>query len=315
MKIVVLDGFTLNPGDLNWEVFGDVGELIVFDRTRPELILDRCAEADIVLTNKVAFSEELLKKLPLLKLLCVTATGYNIIDIAAARALGVTVCNVPDYGTDSVAQHTFALILELSNQVGLHCQSVLRGDWQRSSDFSYSLSPLLELSGKTLGIIGFGSIGKRTASIARAFGMKVNYYTPRQKDTDLAEYASLENIFAGSDFISLHLPLKSDNFQFVNASRLALMKPTAFLINTSRGQLVNEHDLAEALNNRKIAGAAVDVLSEEPPLNGSPLLQARNCVITPHNAWMSIEARRRIMEITYHNVAAFLNGQPVNVVS
>lgn len=315
MKIVVIDGYTLNPGDLSWDHISGLGEIKIYDRTSDADLYERCKDADVILTNKVSFKSETFERLPKLKLLCVTATGYNIVDTAAAAGKGICVCNVPDYGTDSVAQHTFALILELTNRVGVHSSSVQRNEWVNSPDFSYALTPLIELSGKTLGLVGFGSIGKKTAEIARAFDMKVLYYTPNKKETSLAHYRELDVLFAESDFISLHLPLKPDNKEFVNQKLLATMKPAAFLINTSRGQLINEQDLANALNSGQIAGAALDVLSVEPPAKNNPLLTAKNCVITPHNAWMSKEARERIMRITFENIESFSKGTPVNTVN
>lgn len=315
MKIIAADGFALNPGDLDWAKIETLGDLRVFDRSSKEDIISRCSGADIVLTNKVVFNRETLKALPDLKLIAVLATGYNIIDIQAAKEQGITVCNVPDYGSASVAQHTFALILELANRVGMHSDSVHKGEWVKSKDFSYSLTPLIELQGKTLGIVGFGTIGRKTAVIARAFGMNVLYHTPSVKDTDLADYRQLKELFSESDIVTLHLPLKDSNKKFVNRQLLSAMKDSAFLINTSRGPLIDEADLAEALNKGIIAGAAVDVLSEEPPPSSNPLLSARNCIITPHNAWMSAEARTRIIEITAENIRSFLKGSPVNVVS
>jgi len=315
MNIVATDGFALNPGDLNWDSIETLGNLKIYDRTAPKEILSRCANADIVLTNKVPFSKEIINQLPNLKLICVLATGYNIIDIAAAKTRNIKVCNVPDYSSASVAQHTFAFILELTTQVGLHSSSVHKGDWVNCKDFSYSLTPLLEISGKTLGLVGFGNIGKQVAEIGRAFGMKVLYYSPNRKDTNIADYVTLKELFKLSDIVSLHCPLKPENLSFVNIELLSLMKPTAFFVNTSRGQLVNEQDLAEALNNDIIAGAGVDVLTIEPPNKENPLLNAKNCFITPHNAWMSKEARQRIMDTTHKNIEGFYNGRLINVVN
>ncbi|MGV3507716.1 MAG: D-2-hydroxyacid dehydrogenase [Sphingobacteriaceae bacterium] len=315
MKIVIVDAYTLNPGDLSWDKISTLGEVEIYDRSTDAELIDRCIDANIVLTNKVSFNKDLIEKLPNLKLIAVTATGYNIIDIEAASKNGVLVCNVPDYGTDSVAQHTFALILELANRVGKHSLSVANGDWQKCADFSYALTPLIELKDKTLGLVGFGNIGKRTAEIARAFGMKILYHTPSKKDTSLAEYRDLSSIFRESDFVSLHLPLNKDNKEFVNKDLINTMKPGAFVINTSRGQLINEQDLADALNSNKIAGAAIDVLSKEPPSADNPLLTARNIVITPHNAWMSKEARVRIMDTTFVNIQGYLAGKIINQVS
>lgn len=315
MKIVATDGFALNPGDLNWDEIDKLGELQIFDRTTPDEVISRCTSAEIVLTNKVAFSPETLNQLPNLRLICVLATGYNIIDIKAATDKGIVVCNVPDYSSSSVAQHTFAFILEFATQVGLHSASVHKGDWSKCADFSYSLSPLFEISGKTLGLVGFGNIARKVAEIAQAFGMKVLYHTPSPKNVSSARYAAIEELFTESDFVSLHLPLKPDNKEFVNMNLISRMKKTAFFINTARGPLVNEHDLALALNSGLIAGAGIDVLSVEPPSPSNPLLSAKNCFITPHNAWMSREARERIMETTYKNISSFLYSKPINVVN
>jgi glycerate dehydrogenase len=314
MKIVVTDGYTLNPGDLSWEPIKAMGTLVVYERTPAHLIVERCKEAQIVLTNKVPFSAEALQQLGGLKLISVTATGYNVIDTGAAKKLGITVCNVPAYGTASVAQHTFALLLELTNRVSIHAASVTNGDWVHAKDWCYTKLPLTELDGKTIGIVGLGNIGMQTARIARAFGMQVLYTGRRSKETDLGKFTDMQTLFAQSDVVSLHLPLTNENQQFVNKDLLHLMKPASFLINTSRGPLINEQDLADVLNEERIAGAAVDVLSTEPPKENNPLLLAKNCIITPHNAWMSREARQRIMDISTKNIEAFLSGKPVNVV-
>jgi len=315
MNIVVTDGYTLNPGDLNWQAIEAFGQLTVYERTPVDLLIERCKTADIILTNKVPFSKETIQALENIKLISITATGYNIIDTNATKEKGITVCNVPDYGTDSVAQHTFALLLELVNGVGINSFSVKQGDWVKCKDFAFSKTPLIELSGKTIGIVGFGNIGQQTARIAKAFGMKVLYTGPNKKDTDLGEYTDMQTLFVDSDFISLHCPLKPGNHQFVNKALLAKMKPSAFLINTARGQLIHEQDLADALNAGLIAGAALDVLSAEPPKESNPLLSAKNTVITPHNAWMSKEARQRIMSVTAKNIEAFVNKRPINVVA
>jgi glycerate dehydrogenase len=314
IKIVITDGYTLNPGDLSWSAIEALGELTVYDRTKREEIVDRCRDANIVLTNKVPFNEATLAELPQLKMIGVTATGYNIIDVQAAAKKGIVVCNVPAYGTDSVAQHTIALLLELTNHVGKHAASVAAGDWPRSADFSYQLAPITELAGKTLGIVGWGNIGQQTARIAQAFGMELLYYNPSKKENAFAQWVPLTELFAKADFVSLHCPLKPDNMGFVNKEIIEVMKPGACIINTSRGQLINEQHLADALNNGRIAGAALDVLSVEPPSPQNPLLSAKNCLITPHIAWISREARRRVMATTVGNVEAFLNSKPVNVV-
>jgi len=315
IKIIVTDGYTLNSGDLSWAVIAALGELTVYDRMKPEEIVDKCREADIVLTNKVPFNEATLAQLSHLKMIGVTATGYNIVDVQAAAKKGIVVSNVPAYGTDSVAQHTIALLLELTNQVGKHAASVAAGNWATAVDFSYTLSPITELAGKTLGIVGWGNIGQQTARIAQALGMELLYYNPSKKENAFAQWVPLTELFARADFVSLHCPLKPDNMGFVNNEIIRLMKPNACILNTSRGQLINEQDLADALNSGRIAGAALDVLSAEPPAPQNPLLSAKNCIITPHIAWVSKEARVRVMAATAANVEAFLNGRPVNVVS
>ena len=315
IKIIVTDGFTLNPGDLNWKQIELLGELIIYERTPANKIIDRCHEADIVLTNKVPFTAATLAQLPRLKMISVTATGYNVIDVQAAREKGIVVCNVPAYGTASVAQHTFALILELTNHAGMHAASVANGDWVNAPDWCYQKTTITELAGKTLGIVGWGNIGVQTARIAQAFAMQLLYYNPSPKPGAFATWTDLPTLFAQSDIVSLHCPLKPDNVEFVNNDLLQRMKRSAYFINTSRGQLINEAHLADALNNNLIAGAALDVLSTEPPTPDNPLLTATNCIITPHNAWLSKEARKRVMDVTAGNITAFLNGSPVHVVN
>jgi glycerate dehydrogenase len=315
IKIVVTDGYTLNPGDLSWEQIKSFGELMVYDRTKPEEIIDRCSDANIILTNKVPVTEANMAVLPHLKMIAITATGYNVIDVQAAAKRKIVVCNVPAYGTASVAQHTFALLLELTNQVGKHAASVAAGEWVNAPDFSYQKAPITELAGKTLGIVGWGNIGQQTARIAQAFDMQVLYYTPSKKEKAFAEWVPLPDLFAKSDFISLHCPLKPDNMGFVNNELIRVMKPSAYIINTARGPLINEQHLADALNSNQIAGAALDVLSTEPPSPENPLLTAKNCIITPHNAWISKEARQRVMDISADNIRAFLRQEPINKVS
>ncbi|MEJ7646949.1 MAG: D-2-hydroxyacid dehydrogenase [Chryseolinea sp.] len=314
MKIVIPDGFTLNPGDLSWEGISRFGEILYRDRTAPMEMADWCRDADIILTNKALLTASTIRQAKALKLICVTATGYNIVDIEAARAKNITVCNVPGYGTSSVAQHTFALILELANNVGTNAESVRSGAWEQSQDFSYTKGMLTELSGKTLGIVGFGQIGQQVARLAQAFDMTVLFYSRTPKESNLGKYATLQKLFSTCDIVSLHCPLTNDNEQFVNLDLLKIMKPSAWLINTSRGQLINEAHLADALKGRLLAAAAVDVLSVEPPPSSNPLLSAQNCLITPHNAWMSPEARKRILKATENNISAFLSRSPVNVV-
>ncbi|MCB1103361.1 MAG: D-2-hydroxyacid dehydrogenase [Opitutaceae bacterium] len=309
LKIVVLDGFTLNPGDLNWSKFEALGNLEIFDRTPPEAIVDRLHDADIALTNKTPLTAEVINQLPTLRYIGVLATGYNIVDTAAAGALGIPVTNTPSYGTQSVAQHTFALILELANHVGHHSRSAKTGEWSRCPDFCYWERPLTELAGLTLGLIGAGRIGSAVAHLAEAFGMKVITAT-RQAGRD-----GLNQVLRESDVLSLHCPLTPETNNLINAGTLALMKPTALLINTSRGQLVCDHDLATALAESRLAGAALDVLSQEPPPPDNPLFKAPHCIITPHNAWASHAARARLMESTFDNLQAFLSGQTRNVVN
>jgi glycerate dehydrogenase len=311
--IIVTDGATLNPGDLSWKPFEKFGKLMLHDRTRADEVASICKGASVIVTNKTPINARTIEAAPALKIIAVTATGYNIVDTAAARMRGIIVCNVPGYGTNSVAQHTFALMLELANHVGKNASSVAAGDWAKSPDFCYSLAPIQELAGKKLGIIGLGKIGSKVADIARAFEMEVCYHSPSRK-TEVDGHVSLHELFSTSDFVSLHCPLRKDNNQFVNRGVLSVMKPSAYLINTSRGQLIHEDDLRHALTRGLLAGAALDVLSVEPPPVDHPLVGLPNCLITPHNAWLSLEARQRIMETTFINVSGALAGKPLNVV-
>lgn len=315
MKIIIAEAYPVNPGDLSWKNISSFGELEVYERMPPEEIRERCKNADIILCNKLPFDRATIFDLPRLKLICVMATGYNVVDTKAADEKNITVCNVPGYGTLSVAQHTFALLLEITNHVCIHSKSVENGEWVTAPDWCYTRTPLIELSGKTLGIIGYGNIGRQVAQIALSFGMKILCYTPHPKPAENIIFTDTETLFARSDFVTLHCPLKNDNFQFVNSTLIQLMKPTAFLINTARGQLINEQNLSHALNNGTMAGAALDVLSTEPPQSNNPLLTAKNCIITPHIAWMSREARQRIIAITIQNIRAFLLDKPVNKVN
>lgn len=309
MNIVVLDGYTLNPGDLSWDALRELGSCEIYDRSAPDEIVPRSTSAEIVLTNKVKLNGEYMSSVPTLKYIGVTATGYNIVDVAAARERKVIVTNVPTYGTQSVAQMTFALLLELTQHVGHHAQSVREGRWTRSPDFCYWDYPLIELDGLTLGIIGFGRIGKMVGQLAEAFGMKVLTYSRKQP------VAEMETLFRRSDIISLHCPLTPQTEHLVNEKRLAWMKPTAFLLNTSRGPLIDESALAKALNEGRIAGAGLDVLAVEPPTADNPLLRAKNCLITPHIAWATRAARSRLMEAVVENVRAYLTGESKNVVT
>ena len=316
MNLVILDGYPLNPGDLSWEPFHKMGKCTVYDRTPPSEVVSRATDAEIALTNKTVLSADVIAALPKLRYIGVLATGYNVIDVAAARAHGVTVTNVPGYSTRSVAQHAMALLLELSNHVGLHSPQVAQGKWCRAQDYSYWDEPLQELDGLTMGIIGYGTIGKCVAQIARAFGMKVVAHSRKRFEDDPgARWLPLDELLACSDVVTLHCPLTEETRSLINARSLALMKPTAFLINTSRGPLIDESALAAALHAGQIAGAAMDVLSAEPPPADNPLLSAPHCVITPHQAWASGAARARLLAAAAENVRAFLTGCPVNVVN
>lgn len=317
-NIVVLDGYTLNPGDLDWGRLEQLGNVTVYDRTAVTEIVERAADADIVLTNKTQLSAAILEQLPKLKYIGVLATGYNIVDTEAAKQRGIPVTNIPTYGTQSVAQFVFALLLELCHRVQTHSDAVHAGDWNNCSDFCFTRSPLIELSGKTMGLIGLGRIGGQVARIANAFGMRVIAVgSGRSNPTPVegVEWVELDQLLAESDVISLHCPLTPATEKLINAERLALMKHSAILINTSRGALINEQDLAIALNDRRIAGAAVDVLSVEPPEPSNPLYAAANCLITPHIAWATKEARARLMGTAVDNVQSFLSGHAVHVVN
>ena len=313
MRIVILDGLTTNPGDVSWEPLERLGSLTVFDRTAPGDVVARAADADAVLTNKAIVGREQIAVLPQLKYVGVLATGFNIVDVAAARERGIPVCNVPEYSTPNVVQATWALILELANRVGHHDRTVHEGHWAACHDFCYWHGDLVELAGRTLGIVGHGRIGRGVAAVGRAFGMRVIHHR-RQAGGDPA-CVDLDTLFRESDVVSLHCPLTPETKGLVDARRLAMMKPTAFLVNTARGPLVDEAALAAALNAGQIAGAAVDVLSVEPPPASNPLLTAKNCVITPHVAWATRDARRRLIDVTAANLAAFAAGQPQNVVN
>lgn len=318
MKIVVLDGYTLNPGDLNWDDLKKIGDLVVYDRTPVEEIADRAAGAEIVFTNKAPLSKDTLNKLPSLKYIGVLATGYNIVDTETAKANGVIVCNVPGYGTTSVVQMTFALLLELCLHVQRHSDAVMNGKWTSSPDWCFWDHPLVELAGKTIGIIGFGNIGKQVGDVATAFGMNIlgnsRHRTDQSHRKNFA-WADVEELLEKSDVVSIHCPLFPETKGLINKERLSLMKSSAFLLNTSRGPIIVEEDLADALNNNVIAGAGIDVLSTEPPRAGSQLFGAKNCIITPHIAWATKEARARLMQTTVNNLNSFLKGNPVNVVN
>ncbi len=317
MKITVLDGYTLNPGDLSWAELEKFGETKIYDRTEAALTVERSIDAGILVVNKHIIDESVLQKLPKLKCICVTATGFNNVDIEAANSRNILVCNVSGYGTSSVTQHVFALILELLNHVGKYNESVKKGDWSNSQDFTYYLSPIIGLEGKTLGIYGFGRIGQKVADIALSFDMKViaTHKHPGRDAKPGVQFVSLEKLFSESDIVTLHAPLNPDNEQFVNANLLRTMKATAFLINTGRGGLINELDLKMALENQWLAGAGLDVLQNEPPSSNHPLFGVANCIITPHIAWANNDARSRLLNLTIKNVEAFLQGNPINVVN
>jgi glycerate dehydrogenase len=317
MNVVILDGYAANPGDLSWDAIAALcgHNLTVFDRTPREKVVERARGMQAVLTNKAVLDADALAQLPDLRYIGIIATGYNTVDVAAARAREIPVCNAPGYGRDSVAQHVFALLLELSNQVGLHARSTAAGEWSANPDWTYQKAPMTELAGKTLGIVGLGEIGSQVARIALAFGMQVLANSRSPKDLPGVERVTREQLFAQSDVVSLNCPLTEENRTFVNAALLRTMKPTAFLINTARGPLIDEVALAQALNEGCLAGAGLDVLSEEPPAINHPLFQAKNCIITPHNAWGTRESRARLIGIVAANLRAFLAGAPVNVVN
>ena len=314
MKITVLDGFTENPGDLSWDWLVALGECSIYDRTPSELIADRCEGCDIVITNKTPLRRVLLETLPNLKYIGLLSTGYNIVDWDFCKENGIPVCNIPSYSTNAVAQLVFALILEHTNAVSLHSSSVHSGEWSACKDFCYWKTPLYELDGKTLGIIGFGKIGKAVSKIAEAFGMKVLACTNHPAPFGNVEFCEKNELLAKSDFVSLHCPLTPQTEKMVNADFLSKMKKNAVLINTSRGQVIDETALAEALKNGIIAGAGLDVLETEPPRADCPLFGLDNCYITPHIAWAGFETRERLMKICRENVEAFLSGKPVNLV-
>jgi len=318
MKIVVLDGYTLNPGDNPWDPIEALGDLTVHDRTDPSSVAEIASEAEVLMTNKTPITTETLNALDSLKFISVLATGYNIVDIEAAGKRGIPVSNIPEYGTDSVGQFTMALVLELCHNVGAHNRSVHSGDWSSCPDWCYWRTPQVLLNGKTMGIVGFGRIGQRVGELAHAFGMNVLAFDPaasRDPGYRPFEWAGIDKLFSESDVVSLHCPQTQENTGFVCKSLLKKMKRSAFLINASRGGLVNEKELAEALNEGILAAAALDVVSVEPIEKGNPLLWAQHCLLTPHMAWSTFEARRRLMEGTAENLRAFLAGKPINLVN
>lgn len=318
MKIVVLDGYTLNPGDLNWDGLKKFGNVVIYDRTPADKVVERALGAEIIFTNKTPIGEEVLNQLTSLKFIGVLATGYNVINTEAAKLRGVIVANVPGYGTASVVQMTFALLLELCLHVQRHNDSVMEGKWANSLDWCFWDYPLVELSGKTMGIIGFGRIGQQVADVATAFGMNIIVSGRTQTDQSHRinfKWAEVPQLLEESDVVSIHCPLSTETKGLINKESLRRMKRSAFLLNTARGPIIVDEDLANALNNDVIAGAGIDVLSVEPPPKDNPLFSAKNCIITPHIAWATKEARSRLMDITVNNLAAFISGNPVNVVN
>ncbi len=318
MKIVILDGFTANPGDLSWDELRKLGKLEVYDRTAPEELLTRAEGAEVLLTNKVIIDAEAMSALPCLRYIGVTATGYNVVDIAEAHQRNIVVTNIPAYSTMSVAQMVMAHLLNITNLVALHSNAVKQGEWEQSPDFSFSKSPIIELDGLTMGIIGLGNIGSATARMAQSMGMKVIAISSKTKEVlqqiGVQKAENYEQLFSEADVISLHCPLTCDTHHLVNQERLSLMKSTAILINTGRGPLLDEVAVAEALSTKKLYAVGIDVLSEEPPIKGSPLISAPRCYITPHIAWASKAARRRLIDIAISNVRAFVCGEPQNQV-
>jgi glycerate dehydrogenase len=316
MKVVILDGYTVNPGDLSWNEIAALGELDVYDRTPPEKTIERATGAEAVFTNKVLFDRSTINSLPKLKFIGVLATGYNVVDLQAATDAGILVTNIPAYSTSSVAQMVFSHILHHVQNISVHARSVQKGEWSECIDFSYHLTPQTELAGKTLGIIGFGQIGQAVAKVGLALGMKILFNNRSRKETPLeARQVDLDTLLGESDFISVNCPLTDENKGFINKAAIDKMKPSAILINTGRGLLLNEQDLANALNSGRIAGAGLDVLSEEPPSPDNPLIKAKNCHITPHIAWATTEARQRLIGIATGNLKAYMDGNPQNVVN
>lgn len=312
MRIVITDGYTLNPGDLDWSAISSFGQIDYYDSTPKEKVMERCRDASIILTNKTVIPADVIAAAKNLKMVAVTATGYNNVDIRAAKQAGVVVSNVPEYGTWSVAQHAFALLLELVNHVGLNAASARNDEWAKLGQWSYTKRPITELKDKVLGIVGYGRIGRQMGRIGEAFGMKIIFSNRSKKE---GNQVSIEELFEKSDVVSLHCPLTPENEGFINYALLSKMKKNALIINTSRGQLINEGDLVKALNDDLVAGAALDVLKEEPPVVGHPLVHHPRVIVTPHNAWVSVEARSRMMQVTAENIKMFLAGTPANVVN
>ena len=317
MKIVILDGHAVNPGDLSWDCFKAFGDVTVYEYTEESQILDRIGDAQIVMTNKTPLTADIFARCPNLRLVCVLATGYNVVDCTAAHLRGIPVCNVPDYGTAAVAQFTFALLLELCHRVGHHDKAVHKGDWTNSPYFCFWDTPQMELAGKTLGIIGLGRIGRAVGRIAKALGMNVIAYNRSRhpEGEQIAKYVDLDTLLRRSDIISLHCPLTAENAELINAATISKMKDGVILLNTARGGLLDEQAVADGLRSGKISNAAVDVLSYEPITTDNPLLTAPNCIITPHMAWAPLESRQRILDCTVRSIQGFLCGTPVNTVN
>lgn len=323
MEIVVLDGYTLNPGDLTWDGLKSIGDVTIYDRTANDLndislIIERAKNAEIVFTNKTPLSREALDKMPNLKYIGVLATGYNVVDVEAAKEKGIKVSNIPTYGTDAVSQMAIALLLELCHHAGAHSDSVKKGEWTNNADWCYWNYPLIELSGKTMGIIGYGKIGQATGKIAQALGMNVvafDSYQNKDLESETMKYVDIDTLLTNSNVITLHCPLFDSTKGIINKDTIAKMKDGVMIINNSRGPLIVEEDLAEALNSGKVAGAALDVVSSEPIKADNPLLEAKNCIITPHISWAPVESRQRLMDIAVNNLENFLEGNPINIVN
>ncbi len=318
MKIVVLDGYTLNPGDLSWKNLEQLGEVAVYDRTAPEQVTERIGDAEIVLTNKTVLNKQVFDTCPQIRYIGVLATGYNVVDTQAAKAAGISVANIPTYGTDAVAQFAIALLLELCHHIGSHSDAVKNGDWTNNADWCFWNYPLMELAGKTMAIIGYGRIGQATGRIAQALGMKilaVDEYQNHDLESATCQYADLDTALSQADVITLHCPLFPSTEGLINKDTIAKMKDGVLIINNSRGPLINEADLKDALNSGKVGGAAVDVVSTEPIQMDNDLLKAKNIIITPHISWAPIESRQRLMDIAIDNLNQYLSGNPVNIVN
>lgn len=317
MKIVNLDAYTTNPGDLSWDNFKKYGDITIYERTNPEQIIDRAKDADVLFINKCVITKEIIDQLPNLKYVGLQSTGYNVIDADYAKQKGIVISNIPEYSTTAVAQLVFALILQITNKVTLHSDAVQNGEWCKCPDFCFWKAPLSELDGKIIGIIGFGSIGQRVYKIAKAFGMKIIVYTPHPKHNEFSdiEFTDFHTLCKNADIITCHCPLTPKTENLINKEAIELMKRNVIIINTSRGPVVNDKDLAEALNSERIQGAGLDVLRVEPPTIDNPLINAKNCYITPHIAWAALETRERLLGILEDNLSAFINGKPQNVIN